>query len=60
MVMTGVDKLQEGTKVAAHLTDDTGAGAPGGGSPAAGTHKKGSTPTGGKPGSGGSGTHKAS
>jgi multidrug efflux system membrane fusion protein len=61
MVMTGVDKLQEGTKVVAHLTSDTGAGAPGGtGSPATGTHKNGSAPAGGKSGKGGGGTHKAS
>jgi multidrug efflux system membrane fusion protein len=37
IVMTGVDKLQEGTKVAAHLATDTGTGAArSGGAPAAG------------------------
>jgi membrane fusion protein, multidrug efflux system len=44
IVMTGVDKLQEGTKVVAHATGDTGAGAPAGG----------------KSGNGGGKSHKAS
>jgi membrane fusion protein, multidrug efflux system len=52
VVMTGVDKLTEGTKVTAHLAGETGA--PGGGKPAAGK------PAGGKSGKSGGGTHKAS
>jgi membrane fusion protein, multidrug efflux system len=54
LVMTGVDKLQEGTKVVPRLANDGGAGAPGGRpSPA------GNAPGAGKSGHGG-GTHKAS
>src|SRR5580658_1930758 len=62
VVMTGVDKLQEGSKVTPHLTNDTGAGggASAGSAPASGgASKKGSAPSGGKSGHGG-GTHKAS
>lgn len=53
IVMTGVDKLQEGTKVVPHLGSDSGGSAPGG------TPAKGSAPAG-KSGKGGSGAHKAS
>jgi multidrug efflux system membrane fusion protein len=65
IVMTGVDKLQEGTKVAVHIASDTGAGAKGsGGSPAGGSPASGPpngvAPTGGKSGHAGSGTRKAS
>jgi multidrug efflux system membrane fusion protein len=61
VVMTGVDKLTEGTKVTAHLASDTGTGAPGGKPPAAaGAPTKGTTPAGSKSGNGGGGTHKAS
>jgi len=64
IVMTGVDKLQEGTKVAPHLAADTGTGAAGasrsGSAPSSGGAPAKGTPTGsGKPGHG-SGTHKAS
>jgi multidrug efflux system membrane fusion protein len=60
VVMTGVDKLTEGTKVAAHLTSETGAGGPpSGGNHPAGTPKKGSAPAGAKPGNDVGGTHKA-
>ncbi|MGA2737401.1 MAG: efflux RND transporter periplasmic adaptor subunit [Bryobacteraceae bacterium] len=60
IVMTGVDKLTEGTKVVAHLTNEAGAGTPGGGRPTAGgAPVKGNT-AGGKTGNGGAGTHKAS
>jgi multidrug efflux system membrane fusion protein len=48
IVMTGVDKLQEGSKVTAHLTDDTGAPA------------KSSAAPSGKSGKAGGKTHKAS
>jgi multidrug efflux system membrane fusion protein len=58
IVMTGVDKLQEGTKVVAHLGNDTGA-APG--APATGgASTKGTAPAGGKSGKSGGQTHKAS
>jgi len=63
VVMTGVDKLQEGTKVAPHLTGDRSPGAPGGGTSPAGAAPS-SAPTGKAPGGGksghGGGTHKAS
>jgi multidrug efflux system membrane fusion protein len=65
IVMTGVDKLQEGSKVAAHLTTDTGNGtrgsgnSPAGAAPTSGTPTKGNAHGAGKPGNGG-GTHKAS
>jgi multidrug efflux system membrane fusion protein len=59
IVMTGVDKLTEGTKVIAHVTSDTGA--PGSSRPAAGGAPiKGNTPAASKSGNGGGGTHKAS
>ena len=52
IVMTGVDKLQEGSKVAPHLTSETSAGGSGGShSPAPGTSPSGA-PTGAKPGRG--------
>ena len=54
IVMTGVDKLQEGSKVVAHLTGDTG-----GGAPPSGAATKGNAPSG-KSGHGGGKTHKAS
>jgi multidrug efflux system membrane fusion protein len=51
VVMTGVDKLQEGTKVTPHLATDNGTGAPtGGSSPAASKPARSSS----------KGTHKAS
>jgi len=65
IVMTGVDKLQEGSKVTAHLTSDTGGGssggrhAPAGNSPTAPPSAKGAA-AGSKSGQGASGTHKAS
>jgi multidrug efflux system membrane fusion protein len=54
IVMTGVDKLQEGSKVVAHLTGDTGSGAA-----PTGATTKGNAPSG-KSGHGGGKTHKAS
>jgi len=57
--------LQEGSKVAAHLTTDTGNGtrgsgnSPAGAAPTSGTPTKGNAHGAGKPGNGG-GTHKAS
>ncbi len=63
VVMTGVDKLTEGTKVVAHLAGDTGAGAHSGGSPASAAPASGApaggAPAGGKSGHSG-GTRKAS
>jgi multidrug efflux system membrane fusion protein len=60
IVMTGVDKLTEGTKVAAHLTNDTGSGVPSTSRPLVnGAPIKGNTAGGMKPGQSG-GTHKAS
>lgn len=60
VVMTGVDKLQEGTKVVPHLGSDTGATTPGASRPVNnGAPIKGNTP-GGKPARDGSSTHKAS
>jgi len=60
VVMTGVDKLTEGTKVSAHLAGETATGAHRAGQPAAGEAPSNSV----APGPGavhkGSGTHKAS
>jgi multidrug efflux system membrane fusion protein len=58
IVMTGVDKLQEGSKVSPHLTNDTGAGTNSGGSSPAGAVPPNGAPAGSKSGHGG--TRKAS
>jgi multidrug efflux system membrane fusion protein len=66
IVMTGVDKLTEGTKVSAHLTNDSGGSGTGGGNYPASSYPSNGTPAGtgsapGAPHGNGSGkTHKAS
>jgi multidrug efflux system membrane fusion protein len=63
VVMTGVDKLQEGTQVSAHFAGDAGhtAGRPGNGAPTAGSAPTGTPPAAGQPSgkSAGKSAHKA-
>ncbi len=59
VVMTGVDKLTEGTKVAVHLARDNGEGASNSAVPATGSSTKSGAASGGKQGSSGH-AHKAS
>lgn len=59
VVMTGVDKLTEGTKVVVHLARDNGEGASSSTFPAAGSSTNSGATMGGKQGNGGGHTHKA-